>query len=202
MLNKMLKLAGATTIFVTVLALSAGPAFAKMTCTVTNGGTNLPATQKGNATFFDTSTQKTVTCTAGTEGVAARNGSGLSSDNIAQISNTKLTNCSGPFTGGQITQVGTASVNVFSFARLTGTVTGTLTNLDLNISGSGCTAELVGTTNVSYSNLNGTFTLSPDVSLLTVKSANCGNALHSGNVIDYNTQFVMDHTPLLQITSP
>jgi hypothetical protein len=202
MRKHVLKLAGAAAIVATVLAVGVGPALAKMTCTVTNGGTALPATQKGSATFNDTVTQQTVNCSGGTESVTAINGSGQSISNIAQISNTRLTSCTGPFGSAEVTQVGTASVNLVSFNSSTHTASGTVTNLDLKINGSLCGAELVGTVNFSYRNSTGTFTLSPDGNLLTAKSASCSRLLFPGDVVDYKTVFVMDNTPFLQLTSP
>lgn len=202
MRKHVLKLAGATAIVVTVLAVGVGPALAKMTCTVTNGGTGLPATQKGSTTFNDTITGQTVSCSGGTESVTASNGSGQGISNIAQISNTRLISCNGPFGSAEVTQVGTASVNLVSFDSATQTASGTVTNLDLKISGSLCGAELVGTVKFSYQNSTGTFTLSPDGNLLRAKSASCSRVLFAGDVVDYKTVFVMDNTPFLRITSP
>jgi hypothetical protein len=199
MRTRMLKLAGATATVAAVVALGAGVALAAPTFTVTNGGTNLPATQVGSSTLVDGSS--TLTCTGGTGKVTAANGTGLSGTGLATLSSVTFSGCTGPFSiTFTVTPVGTWSLNAANSAG--GTTTGTITNVDAKLSGTLCTAEVTGTVDASYVNSTGTLTVSPDGSLLTVKSASCLGVLNKGDVVKYNGKDKLNNTPYISISSP
>jgi len=199
MRKHMLKLAGATAAVAAVVALGAGTALAATTFTVANGGTNLPATQQGNATLVDGS--NTLKCTGGTGKVTATNGSGKSGTNIAQLSSVTFSGCTGPLSiTFTVAPVGTWALN--AVASSGGTTTGTISNVKANLSGTLCTATVAGTVDASYVNSTGTLTVSPDGSLLTVTSASCLGVLKAGDVVKYNGVDKLNNTPFITITSP
>jgi hypothetical protein len=199
MRKHMLKLAGATAAVGAVLALSVGTAMAATTFTVTNGGTNLPATQVGTSKMVDGSS--TLSCTGGTGKVTIANGTGLSGTGIGTIPSITYSGCTGPLSiSFTVTQVGTWTLNAASYAA--GVTTGTITNVDAKLSGSLCTAEVTGTVTATYTNATGTLAVSPDGNLLTVKSASCLGVLKAGDVVKYTGSDKLNNTPYVSITSP
>jgi hypothetical protein len=195
----MLKLAGATATVAAVVALGAGVALAAPTFTVSNGGTNLPATQVGSSTLVDGSS--TLTCTSGTGKVTATNGSGKSGTGLATLSSVTFGGCTGPFgIAFTVTPVGTWTLNATSSSG--GTTVGTITGVDAKLSGTLCTAEVTGTVDASYNNTSGTLTVSPDGTALTVKSASCLGVLNKGDSVKYNGADKLNNTPFITITSP
>jgi len=194
-----LKLAGASAAAATVLALAASPALAAPTFTVTHGGTNLPATAQGTFTMVDGS--NTFTCTAGTFKVTIPNGTGLSGAGIGTIPAIAFGGCTGPLSiSVTVTLVGTPTINIVSISG--GVVIGTITGVDLKLSGTLCTAEITGTVDFSYNSSTGVFTISPDGNLLTVKSASCLGVLNKGDVVKLNGSFKLKNAPFVDITSP
>lgn len=99
-----------------------------------------------------------------------------------------------------MTQVGTWPINAIWYSS--GVTTGTITNVDVKISGSLCTAEVAGTVSFTYINSTGILAVSPDDSLLKVKSASCLGVLNTDDVIDFTGSFQDETSPFLQITSP
>jgi hypothetical protein len=195
----MLKLASATATIAAVVALGAGTALAATTFTVTNGGTDLAATQQGSSTLVDGSS--TLTCTGGSGDVTIKNGSGQSGTDLAQLSSVAFSGCTGPFgIAFTVSPVGTWELNAASSSG--GTTTGTVVDVDANLSGTLCTATVTGTVDASYNNTTGTLTISPDGSLLTVKSASCLGVLNKGDTVKYNGADKLKNTPYISISSP
>ena len=200
MRRKLLLILGSSATAAAVLGLGANAALAA-TWTVSNGGTNLGATQSGNATMKDVTTSNTLTCTSGTAKVTIANGTGLSGTGIGTIPSITYGGCTGPLSiSFSVTQVGTWNLNASSYSG--GVTTGTVSNIDAKLSGLLCTAEVTGTASSTYTNSTGTLAVSRDGNLLTVKSASCLGVLNKNDVVAYTGSDKLNNTPYVKITSP
>jgi hypothetical protein len=164
------------------VGLTAAPSFAtaKATWTVSPGGT---ISVTGSAQVKDATTGTIAKCTSLSLGGTLKKGSGLSGSSIGMITSASFTGC----TIGTIAvtvAIGAGSlpweVNALTYNATTHTTTGTLEDIDLRASTTGCSAALDGTalgsnngkTKFTYSNTTG-----------TLKLLGSGGNLHSWGVV-------------------
>jgi hypothetical protein len=157
---------GATALTVGLIAT---PSFAtaKATWTVSPGGT---ISVSGSAQVKDATTGTVAKCTSLSLGGTLKSGSSLAGAGIGSITSASFTGC----TIGTIpvtVAIGAGSlpweVNALSYSSATGTTTGSLEDIDLRASATGCTAALDGTalgannglTKFKYVNSTGKLTL-------------------------------------------
>jgi hypothetical protein len=184
-------LAGATAA-AAVLTLSAAPALAATTYTVSPGGAYTGTA--GTTTFTDTSTGSVLTCKSATAKGTLKSGSGLSGTGIGTITSTTFTTCTGPlgltFT---VTQVGTWSLNITSNSG--GTSVGNVSNVDATLSGPLCSATVKGAADATYVNSTGVLTLKPvsgSGHTLTVSGVSgCLGLIKNGDTSTFNGAYTI-----------
>ncbi len=151
------------------VGLTAAPSFAtaKATWTVSPGG---GITVTGSAQVKDTKTGTIAKCTSLKLTGTLKTGTGLSGAGIGSIKTASFTGCAIGTIPVTVT-IGAGSlpweVNALSYNATTGTTTGSLEDIDLRASATGCTAALDGTalgsnnglTKFTYSNSTGTLSL-------------------------------------------
>jgi hypothetical protein len=178
-ITALLAAGGAAALAVGVIAT---PSFAtaKATWTVSPGGT---ISVSGSAQVKDASTGTVAKCTSLQLSGTLKSGSGLSGASIGSITSASFTGCT-IGTIGVTVAIGAGSlpweVNALSYNATTGTTTGSLEDIDLRASTTGCSAALDGTalgannglTKFHYSNSTGKLTL-----------VGTGGNLHSWGVV-------------------
>jgi hypothetical protein len=174
------------------VGLTAAPSFAtaKATWTVSPGGT---IAVSGSAQVKDTKTGTIAKCTSLTLGGTLKHGSGLAGASIGTIKTASFSGC----TIGAIAvtvAIGAGSlpweVNALSYNATTGTTTGSLEDIDLRASTTGCTAALDGTalgsnnglTKFTYKNSTGVLSLlGPGGNLHTWGVVGCFGLVNNGD---------------------
>jgi hypothetical protein len=155
MLVTLKRAAFAVGVAATVVAVGASSSSAA-TWTATIGGV---ATGSGAYTaasttslkLTDTTTNITVTCTTGTaKGTVPQLGHNVSPTPIATITGTTWTSCTGAGLTFAVTQVGTWNLNATSYTSPT--TKGNLTGISAKLSATGCTFNVTGATDGSYTN--------------------------------------------------
>lgn len=167
------------------VALAAG------TWTVT-GGANFTASASAGTTFTltDSTSGLTITCTSGTLAGTVVDGTSSTNIVVGSITAAALGTCHGPLgtTCTIMKKTGTTgTINVTSFNG--GTVTGTITNVDLIITCTTvlgtCTAEAKGTVGFDYKNSSSLLQYTTTGGQLTITSTSgaCAGILRVGDVI-------------------
>jgi len=135
--------AGAAT--AAVIGMSAAPAFAATTWSVSPGGAITG--KSGKTTLKDTSTGNALSCTSSSTSATLKKGSGLAGRGLGSITKVSFSNCTGPL--GLTFTVTTHDLpwklNAVSYNASTGVTTGTITGIDATLSGPGCKATVDGT---------------------------------------------------------
>ena len=199
-MRKRIRAAGITAAaFAAVLALGATPAVAAPTWTVTGGGS-----ASATATDFQVLVSGTsiVSCTSNTLSGTAASGSGLPGTALISFSSTSWSSCT-TFT---VTASGLPwKFNATSYNSSTGTTVGTITGVELNLSGTLCSAYFAGTSATTPATLDAKYVNSTHT--LTVTGGNlhvydvvgCFGLLASGDPATYAAAYQIS---TLQITSP
>jgi hypothetical protein len=180
------------------LVMASPAAALPATWTVTPGG---PFTGVAGTTVLKVQeTGVQLTCRSATAAGTAKSGTGLSNP-LATLpaGGVKFNTCSGPFglTFG-VTHVGTWSLNGVSYAAPV--TTGTLTNINANISGPGCTAAVAGSVNATYNNTTKVLTVLPNFGLTFTSVSGCFGLIAAGQHASFSGAFTI--TPGLTVTSP
>jgi hypothetical protein len=135
--------AGAAT--AAVIGLSAAPAFAATTWTVSPGGAI--TAKSGKTTLKDTTTGNSLTCKSSSTSATLKSGSGLAGAGLGSITAASFKTCTGPL---MITFTVTTNglpwkLNATSYNASKGVTTGTITGIDATLSGPSCSATVDGT---------------------------------------------------------
>jgi hypothetical protein len=135
--------AGAAT--AAVIGLSAAPAFAATTWTVSPGGAI--TAKSGKTVLTDTTTGNALTCKSSSTSATLKSGSGLAGAGLGSITAVTFKTCTGPL--GLTFTVTTNGLpwklNAKSYNSSTGVTTGTITGIDATLSGPSCSATVDGT---------------------------------------------------------
>jgi hypothetical protein len=170
--------AGAAT--AAVIGVSAAPAFAATTWTVSPGGAITG--KSGTTTLKDTTTGNSQTCESSSTSGTLKSGSGLSGTDLGSITALSFKTCTGPL---GVTFTYTSNdlpwhLNAVSYDSSTGVTTGTITGIDLTLSGPSCSADVDGTSADSHTGkVNTTYTNSTG----KLKVLTTGGNLHFYDVI-------------------
>jgi hypothetical protein len=135
--------AGAAT--AAVIGLSAAPAFAATTWTVSPGGAI--TAKSGKTTLTDTTTDTALTCKSSSSSGTLKTGSGLKGAGLGSITALSFKTCTGPLS---LTFTVTSNdlpyaLNAKSYDSSTGVTTGTITGIDATLTGPDCSATVDGT---------------------------------------------------------
>jgi hypothetical protein len=196
---------------VVAASLAAAPALAATTWTIQPGG-SITAMSSGRFTFIDHTTGTATACLSATVSGTLKHGSGLPGSRVGSLSAVSIGRCSGAG-GPQYTLQPTDlpwHVNLSSYDAATGVVTGTVSHLQITLSGNGCTAVIDGTSGTA-SDGRVRFTYTDSTGRLTVLAT--GGNLHFWNVSAgclglFNTgdraalSVIFTVTPKQAITSP
>ena len=139
--------AGPAAVLAATLGVTA--ALAATTWTVKPGGA-FTATA-GNASFKDTTTRSTFTCSSVTASGTLKSGSGLPGTGIGSITSVRSIYCPTPL-GPSFTLMARDlpwHLNVSSYNATTGAVTGSLSDLQIALSGTSCAAVIDGTSGMA-----------------------------------------------------
>jgi hypothetical protein len=145
MSNRYARILAAGGAAVLAATLAAPPALAAATWTIQPGGA-ITATS-GKFTFQDTTTGDVSACASATASGMLKRGSGLPGSRVGSLSAAGFTRCSGA--GGPNYTLRAADlpwqVNLSSYDAATGVVTGTVSHIQITLTGAGCTAVIDGT---------------------------------------------------------
>jgi hypothetical protein len=147
-----------------------------------------------------------LTCETSTVAAVAQSGTGLSNPivTIPDGPGIQFNNCQGPFgLTFVVDHVGTWNLNAATYDAATGVTTGTIDDIEANISGPGCEATVTGSVNASFTNDTDVLAVAPDFTLLIsyVDPANsCLGLINEGEHANFDGAY--DITPGLTVTSP
>ncbi len=187
--------------------LGATPALAATTWTIKPGGA-ITATS-GKVTVTDTKTGP-FTCQSAAASGTLKHGSGLHGSHAGSLSAAGFTSCSGP--GGQKFSLQATDlpwhVNLSSYNAATGVVTGTVSHIQIKLTGAGCTAVIDGTGTVSdgkvafqYVDSTGRFrVLATGGNLHYYDVSGCLGFINNGDPVTLSATYTV--TPKQAITSP
>lgn len=190
-----------------VIGLSAGPALAATTWTVSPGG-SITATG-GKTTLKDTGTGTTLNCTSSSGKGSVKSGSGLSGTGIGSITSLTFSSCTGPL-GLTFTVTSSAfpwSLNATSFSS--GVTSGTISGVHAKLSGPSCSATVDGTSatadngtvDVTYTNSTGVLkVLTTGGNLHIYGVSGCAGLIKSGDASTFSGSYTV--SPKQTITSP
>jgi hypothetical protein len=198
--------AGAAT--AALIGLSAGPAFAAVTWTVTPGGA--VTGKSGRVTFKDTTTSNSATCGSSSTSVTFKKGSGLSGTGLGSASKLSVSNCTGPLgTAFTVTPHDLPwKLNALSYNKTTGVTTGSITGIDATLSGPSCSADGDGTgaglhngmVLFQYTNSTGKLkVLTTGGNLHIYKVVGCAGLIASGDTLTFSGTYTA--SPKQTITS-
>jgi hypothetical protein len=195
--------AGAAT--AAVIGLSAAPAFAATTWTVTPGGAI--TAKSGVTTLKDTKTGNSLSCASSSTSATLKKGSGLAGAGLGSITKLSFSTCTGPL--GLTFTVTTKdlpwSLNAVSYKS--GVTTGTITGIDATLSGPSCSADVDGTAagkhngevSVTYTNSTGKLTvLTTGGNLHIYDVVGCATLINSGDPTTFSGTYTV--TPKQTIT--
>jgi hypothetical protein len=190
-----------------VVSLSAAPALAATTFTVSPGGSI--TAKAGTTTLKDNSTGTTLTCTSSAGSGSVKSGSGLPGAGIGSISSLTFSSCTGPL-GLTFTVTGSAfpyALNATSYSS--GVTSGTISGIHARLSGPGCSAVVDGTgasadngtVAVTYTNSSGALAVLASGGNLHIYSVSgCFGLIHSGDGSSFSGTYTV--SPTQTITSP
>jgi hypothetical protein len=135
-----------------------------------------------------------MTCSSSTVGVELA----VSGDQLATIPESpgiQFNNCLlAGFIEFSVQQVGVWTINGSSFDAATGVTTGTIDNINANISGPGCAATVAGSVNGTYTNSTDVLSVAPDQTL-TITSVdpvdNCLDLIHVGATAAFDGDYTV-----------
>jgi len=182
-----------------IAGLGASLAFASAstTWTVNPGGTD--SANAGVVTLTDAASGVTLTCAASQAISTSKSGSGLSGQGIAVVNQVSFSGCSGlAGTSLAVSSQGTWVINAQTFSS-SGVATGTVTNVNALISGSGCGALVTGTAAGTYSDSTGVVQMSGGSLHLTDVSG-CSGMLRNGDPVSFSGSYTA--SPRQTVSSP
>jgi hypothetical protein len=199
--------AGAAT--AAMIGLSAAPAFAATTWTVTPGGAITG--KSGVTTFKDTKTGNSAGCESSSTSATLKKGSGLTGTGLGSVSRLSFTSCTGPLgTPFTVTPHDLPwKLNALSYNKTTGVTTGSITGMDATLSGPSCSADGDGTgaglhngkVLVQYTNSTGKLkVLTTGGNLHIYKVVGCAGLIASGDALTVSGTYTV--SPKQTITSP
>jgi hypothetical protein len=201
---------------VLVATLGAAPALAATTWTIRPGGAI--TAKSGKIALKDTKTGSVLPCPSSAAGGTLKRGSGLAGTGIGKIKSVTFTgagpngDCAGP--GGLLFALQATDLpwhlNLSSYDAATGVVTGTVSHIQIMLTGNGCTAVIDGTSGTA-SDGKVRFTYADSTGRLTVLatsgnlhfwnvSAGCLGLVNSGDRATLSATYTV--TPKQAITSP
>jgi hypothetical protein len=197
--------AGAAT--AAVIGLSAAPAFAATTWTVSPGGAI--TAKSGTTTLKDTTTGNSLSCKSSSTSATLKSGSGLSGTDLGSITAVSFSTCTGPL--GLTFTVTTKDLpwhlNATSYDSSTGVTTGTITHIDATLSGPSCSADVDGTSANSHTGkVKATYTNSTGKLKILTTGGNlhiydvsgCAGLINSGDASTFSATYTV--TPKQTIT--
>lgn len=168
------------------------------TWTITPGGNFTGAAGTTVLKVQETGIQ--LTCRSASAAGTAKIGPG-NSNPLATLpaGSTKFNTCSGPFglTFG-VNHVGVWTLNGASYSA--GVTTGSLNNINANISGPGCAANVVGSVNATYTNATHVLAVLPNYGLTFTSVTGCFGLIAAGQHASFSGSFTIN--PALTVTSP
>lgn len=163
----------------------------------------------GATLLTDTTTGTQLTCTSSTAAGNSTRGTGLSGTNIARITSTTFSNCTGPagitFT---VTHSGTWTLNAVSYSG--GVTTGTITGISARLSGPLCSATVTGSVQARFTNSN--FATPPSAATLQILTtgstlrissvSGCFGLIRNGDAATFSGTYRINNPIPLRVTSP
>jgi hypothetical protein len=128
-----------------VIGMSAAPALAATTWTVSPGGAI--TAKSGTTTLKDTTTGNELKCKSSSTSATLKSGSGLSGTGLGSITKVTFKTCTGPLSLTFTVKSNDLpwKLNATSYNSTTGVTTGTITGIDATLSGPSCSATVDGT---------------------------------------------------------
>lgn len=169
---------------------SATPTFTAKIGTTASGSGTYTAASVGSVKLTDTSTGIVITCTsAGATGSVPVLGSGLSGSSIVTIATTSWTSCTGAGLTFAVTQTTTPwAVNAVS-TTAGGVTTGNLTGISAHLAATGCTFDVTGATDGTFTNSSQILAVNPVASsghVLTISNVTgCFGAVGNGHTASF-----------------
>jgi hypothetical protein len=193
--------AGAAT--AAVIGLSAAPAFAATTWTVSPGGAI--TAKSGKTTLVDTTTGNALTCKSSSSSGTLKSGSGLKGAGLGSITALSFKTCTGPL---GLTFTVTSNnlpykLNAKSYNSSTGVTTGTITGIDATLTGPSCSAEVDGTAagaddgtvKAHYTNSTGKLKiLTTGGNLHIYDVVGCAGLINSGDATTFTATYTVSPT--------
>lgn len=125
----------------------------------------------------------------------AKSGSGHTNP-LATISNTTFNNCSGPFgLRFAVTHGGVWTLNGTSYNAATGVTTGTIENIEAAITGPGCSAQVAGSVDATYTNGTAQLRVLPNFTLLIESvdpNENCFGLINTGEHASFDGAYTVN----------
>lgn len=183
---------------VAAIVMSAPANAVPATWTVTPGGNFTGAAGTTLLRVQETGVQ--LTCRSASAAGTAKSGTGLSNP-LATLpqGGVRFNTCSGPFgLTFTVAHIGTWTLNGTSYAS--GVTTGTLSNINANISGPGCAANVTGSVNATYTNATKVLAVQPNFGLTFNTVSGCLGLISAGQHASFSGSFTI--TPGLTVTSP
>jgi hypothetical protein len=163
----------------------------------------------GTTTLKDTTSGNSLTCKSSKAGGTAKSGSGLSGTDLASITTSTFSNCTGPLS--LVFTVKTSdlpwALNAISYKS--GVTKGTLTGIHATLTGSDCSATVDGTSaTADNGQVDGTYTnkthklkiLTTGGNLHVYNVSGCLGLLNNGDTTTFSGSYTI--TPAQTISSP
>jgi hypothetical protein len=188
---------------------SAGIALAvAITFSISPGGAF--TAKAGTTTLKDTGTGSVLSCKSSSSSGTLKSGHGISGTNLGSITKLSFSTCTGPF-GLTFTVKNSGfpwKLSGTSFNATTGVTTGKISGIKSHLSGTGCAADVAGTTastpgtvKVTYTNSTHKLKVLPTGGTLHVFNVNgCGGLIISGDATQFTGTYTV--TPAQTIKSP
>ncbi|WP_327371378.1 hypothetical protein [Streptomyces sp. NBC_01217] len=195
------------------LTATSASATAQASWTVVNPNANgsFAASLKAGTTadLLDISTGQSVACYSATASGSATNGVHPDGTNLAQINTATFGDavsdpCDGPL-GSAFSAVANAPISLNASSYSGGVTSGTLTNVNVTITGDTlfgvCTATISGSAgNASYNNATGELTINNGTGLTISDVDNCAGLMNDGDTASFSATYVLDDP--ITVTSP
>jgi hypothetical protein len=198
----------------TAVAVSASPAFAASTYTVTGGGAVTgTASGSGLPVLTDTATGTTLKCTSASIGGTIPNGTGLAALDLGQLTSVSFGGCS---VGGAFSFTVTPEFppnnppttdpnwdfNADGNPTVSGVTHGNVSFISADISGTGCTADVDGTTtdagngsvSGSYTNSSGALTATNSPGLKIFNVVGCGGLINNNDAATFSATYIVKNS--------